>query len=38
VAINRDGLLGNQLLESETWTFDPARKQIYVRSRGTPNR
>jgi hypothetical protein len=38
VAINRDGLLGNQLLESESWTFDPARKLIYVRSRGTSNR
>lgn len=37
-AINRDGLLGNQLLESESWTFDPVRKQVYVHSRSVSNR
>jgi hypothetical protein len=38
VAINRDGLLGNQLLESESWIFDPVRKQVYVRARSASNR
>lgn len=38
VAINRDGLLGNQLLEFESWTFDPEHKQVYVLPRSTSKR
>jgi len=33
VAINHDGLIGNPLLESESWTFDPIRGQVDVQSR-----
>ncbi|MGD0292842.1 MAG: hypothetical protein ABSB30_03220 [Terracidiphilus sp.] len=35
--INRDGAIGNKILEHLIWTFDPAAKQIYVEAAASNN-
>jgi hypothetical protein len=34
IRINRDGIIGNALLDHFTWTFDPAQKRIYATPAG----